>query len=308
MFPRVGTHITRDMCFPSGGTHIARDMCFPSGGTHITRDMCFPSGGTHITRDMFFPDGGTHITRDICFAGGGTHITRDMCFPGGETDITRDMCFPGGGTQIFRDICFPCGGTRITRDMCFPVGEDISLGVCVSQVGEHISHRKLIFGTRQLLSRVSDMQVPSLDRELTPFCSMKDLSITLDSYLNFNYHVRHLLTKPVLSTILNSLIFSKLFYCMTIWAGTSKQNLQKLQLVQNFSGRVLTDTKTFDHISPVLWELVRPFIKYQLLVRDSTQQHQEKGQSKSLSMQNNYCSTVILLSLCTCLELSDRRH
>ena len=83
--------------------------------------------------------------------------------------------------------------------------------------------------------------------------------------------VRHLFTKPVLSTILNSLIFSKLFYCSTVWAGTSKQNLQKLQLVQNFAARVLTDTKKFDHISPVLRELGWPSIKDQLLVRDTTQ-------------------------------------
>ena len=123
------------------------------------------------------------------------------------------------------------------------------------------SKTKLIFfGTRQLLSKVLDIRIPFLDQELTLVSSVKDLDITLDSYLNFNDHVntltssllsmlcqisrvRHLFTKPVLSTILNSLIFSKLFYCSTVWAGTSKQNLQKLQLVQNFTVRVLTDTK-----------------------------------------------------------------
>ena len=76
---------------------------------------------------------------------------------------------------------------------------------------------------------------------------------------------------PVLSTILNSLIFSKLFYCSTVWTGTSKQNLQKLQLVQHFAARLLTGTKKFDHISPVLRELGWPSIKDQLLVRDTTQ-------------------------------------
>ena len=56
------------------------------------------------------------------FLGRGTHITRDMCFLGRGTCITRDMCFLGRGTPI-------------TRDMCFWVGEDISLGICVSSVG-----------------------------------------------------------------------------------------------------------------------------------------------------------------------------
>ena len=83
--------------------------------------------------------------------------------------------------------------------------------------------------------------------------------------------VRHLFIRPVLSTILNSLIFSKLFYCPTAWAGTSRQNLQKLQLVQNFAARILTDTKKFDHISPFLRELGRPSIEDQLLVCDTTE-------------------------------------
>ena len=48
-------------------------------------------------------------------------------------------------------------------------------------------------------------------------------------------------------------------------------NRIKLQLVQNFAAHVLTDTKKFDHISPVLWELGWPSIKDQLLVRDTTQ-------------------------------------
>ena len=58
-----------------------------------------------------FPRKGIHITRVLCFPGRGTHITRDMCFPGRRTHITRVLCFSGRGT--------------------------ISLGICVSQVGEH---------------------------------------------------------------------------------------------------------------------------------------------------------------------------
>ena len=48
-------------------------------------------------------------------------------------------------------------------------------------------------------------------------------------------------------------------------------NRIELQLVQNFAAHVLTDTKKFDHISPVLWELGWTSIKDRLLVRDTTQ-------------------------------------
>ena len=69
--------------------------------------------------------------------------------------------------------------------------------------------------------------------------------------------VRHLFAKDVLYIILNSVVFSKLFYCSTLWSGTSKENIHKLQLMQNFVGRILSNTKKFYHITPVLHELGR---------------------------------------------------
>ena len=55
-------------------------------------------------------------------------------------------------------------------------------------------------------------------------------------------------------------------------AGTCNTTLAP-QRVQNFAARVLTDTKTFNHISTVLRELGWASIKDQLLVRDTTQVH-----------------------------------
>ena len=51
------------------------------------------------------------------------------------------------------------------------------------------------------------------------------------------------------------LVFSKLYYCSSVWANTSKKNLEKLQRVQNFAARIITGTKKHEHISPVLREL-----------------------------------------------------
>ena len=69
----------------------------------------------------------------------------------------------------------------------------------------------------------------------------------------------------------NCLVFSKLFYCSTVWSGTFKQIIHKLQLVQNFAARVLTNTSKFDHFAPALRELGWSSIKHLLLVRDVTQ-------------------------------------
>ena len=66
---------------------------------------------------------------------------------------------------------------------------------------------------------------------------------------------KHLFPKNVLLLVINALIFSKLFYCSTVWSGTSKQNINKLQLVQNFAARILTGVKKYDNVSPALKEL-----------------------------------------------------
>ena len=130
----------------------------------------------------------------------------------------------------------------------------------------------VLFGTRQLVSKLPHVTVPFLGQEFTPASSAKDLGIILDSNLTFTEHistlpssllsslcqisrVRHLFTKDVLNIILNYLIFSKLFHCSTVWSGTFKQNIKKLQLIQNFAWRILTDTRKYDHISPILREL-----------------------------------------------------
>ena len=39
--------------------------------------------------------------------------------------------------------------------------------------------------------------------------------------------------------LINSFVFSKSFYCSSVWGNTSKRNLDKLQLVQNFADRVV---------------------------------------------------------------------
>ena len=57
---------------------------------------------------------------------------------------------------------------------------------------------------------------------------------------------------------------------MSVWSGTSKQNINKLQLVQNFAARILTGVKKYDHVSPALKELGWLSIERLLQLRDVT--------------------------------------
>ena len=54
------------------------------------------------------------------------------------------------------------------------------------------------------------------------------------------------------NTSMNSFVFSKLYYCSTVWSNTVTHNINKLQLVQNFATRVVLGLKEIDHISQAI--------------------------------------------------------
>lgn len=119
----------------------------------------------------------------------------------------------------------------------------------------------LVFGTRQMLSNVSsNFKLSLLGKELSPVPFAKDLGVFMDSTLSFDEHVmqitskciaslcqinrvRHVLDKKTLMTVINALVFSRLFYCSSVWGGISMKNVLKLQSVQNFAARIITSTR-----------------------------------------------------------------
>ena len=85
--------------------------------------------------------------------------------------------------------------------------------------------------------------------------------------------VRHVLDTPTLFTVINSLVFSSLFYCSSVWSGTCKRNITKLQLVQNFAARLLSGKRKFDHITPTLKQLKLLPVSDLLYIRDAGQMY-----------------------------------
>ena len=67
--------------------------------------------------------------------------------------------------------------------------------------------------------------------------------------------VKYLFDKYMLVTIINSLVFSKLLHCSSVWANTTKKNIELLQAVQNFAARIVSGTRKFDHVAPILKQL-----------------------------------------------------
>ncbi len=75
------------------------------------------------------------------------------------------------------------------------------------------------------------------------------------------YHLRNIarikkcLSYDALQTVIHALISSKMDYCNTLLAGVPKCVIEKVQYVQNSAARLLSGTRKYDHITPVLRSL-----------------------------------------------------
>ena len=76
--------------------------------------------------------------------------------------------------------------------------------------------------------------------------------------------------RNTLMTIINTLVFSKLFYCSSVWSNAAITHLLKIQAVQNFAARIISNARKFDNVTPILKDLRRQLpVKSQLHYRDS---------------------------------------
>ena len=66
-----------------------------------------------------------------------------------------------------------------------------------------------------------------------------------------------------------SLVFSKLYYCSSVWSNTTDANIRKLQSVQNFAACMVSNTKKYDYVTPVLKSSRWLQVKTNLYFRDA---------------------------------------
>ena len=147
-----------------------------------------------------------------------------------------------------------------------------------------------LFGSQQMLSQISIPPLTFLGKTLHVEVAIKDLGVILDRNLSFTGHVdtlasnlveklcmlsriRHILDTSAMSIVINSLVFSKLFYCSSVWSGTCKGNVNKLQLIQNFAARILSGKRKYEHITPTLKQLKLLPVTDILYIRDATQMY-----------------------------------
>jgi hypothetical protein len=71
------------------------------------------------------------------------------------------------------------------------------------------------------------------------------------------------------SYLMTPYVFSKLYYCSSVWSTTSERNLKKLQSVQNFASHIIGGLQKYDHMTPIMKELNWMPVKKQLFYCDA---------------------------------------
>ena len=85
------------------------------------------------------------------------------------------------------------------------------------------------------------------------------------------YKFRYYFTPDILKVIIQAHVFTHIRYCICVWGGANKGQLHKLQKVINFAARIVTGSKKYDHITPVLsslgWPRIENLVEYMDLVK-----------------------------------------
>ncbi len=125
-----------------------------------------------------------------------------------------------------------------------------------------------------------------LDGCPVPSSTVKNMGVVLDSNLSFENHTSHvtktaffhlrniamlwnMLSVSDAEKLTHAFMTSRLDYCNALLAGCPASSLSKLQIVQNAAARVLTRSRKYDHIIPILrslhWLPIKFRISYKIL-------------------------------------------
>ena len=140
------------------------------------------------------------------------------------------------------------------------------------QLNEDKTQIVLVSATRAN-SGVSDLVHVQIDGHPIPFStSVKNLGVIFYKQLNMEAHVkslcrscmfhlrnisniRRLLSHKIAEQLIHAFVTSRLDYCNSLLSGLPSSTICHLQRVQNIAARILTRTRKYDHITPILQHL-----------------------------------------------------
>ena len=111
--------------------------------------------------------------------------------------------------------------------------------------------------------------------------SARNLGVHIDHTLKMDVHIqkqcqsmmaqlkniadiRRYLEKQAAEKLIHAFVGSRLDYCNSFLVGIPETSIAKLQRVQNIAARILTGTRKYDHMTPVLYKLHWLPVKYRI--------------------------------------------
>ncbi len=157
---------------------------------------------------------------------------------------------------------------------------------CIKNVKDWMTNNFLLLNsgkTEILLTGPNNSSNYYLQLDGCPVTSstVKNLGVILDSNLSFEKHIsnvtktaffhlrniaklRNMLSVSDAEKLVHAFMTSRLHYCNALLGGCPASSINKLQVVQNAAARVLTRSRKYDHITPILQSLHWLHIKYRI--------------------------------------------
>lgn len=188
----------------------------------------------------------------------------------------------------------------LSFDVNKPKEEDLArqrIENCISDIRSWMTKNKLklnddktellIVSSKNSQSKIQRNSIQIGSSTISSSTSVRNLGVCFDSTLSMDNHIkkvcqsayfqirnlhsiRKLLSKDTAEILLHAFITSRLDNGNVLLNGITEQQLRKLQLVQNSAARVLTNTRKYDHITPILmnlhWLPVRERIEFKTLL------------------------------------------
>ncbi len=94
-----------------------------------------------------------------------------------------------------------------------------------------------------------------LETDLSFSCHIKAVTKSAYYHLKNIARIRCFVSSQDLEKLVHAFITSRVDYCNGLLTGLPKKTIRQLQLIQNAAARILTRTRKYEHITPVLRSL-----------------------------------------------------
>ncbi len=128
----------------------------------------------------------------------------------------------------------------------------------------------LLIGPKNSTQNLLDYNL-QLDGCTVTSSTVKNLGVILDSNLSFENHISNVtktaffhLSVSDAEKLVHAFMTSRLDYCNALLGGCPASSINKLQIVQSAAARVLTRSRKYDHITPILQSLHWLPIKFRI--------------------------------------------